>query len=123
MLLNEASFNDIADKVDTSEICADNFRASIVVNGPNLLPYAEDNWKWIKIGDVVMKNVANCTSCIMSSVNPETGITNNDHDHLKVIKKYVNRYHYISLEVTTKEHIYQTLYLLRYFLLHLQSKN
>lgn len=34
------------------------FRPNFVVEGG--LPYEEDNWKWVKIGDVIFKNAKPC---------------------------------------------------------------
>ncbi|KAK6620500.1 hypothetical protein RUM44_006902 [Polyplax serrata] len=38
-----------------------NFRPNFVVKGDRLIPFEEDNWKWLKIGDVVFQNISACT--------------------------------------------------------------
>lgn len=35
----------------------DNFKPNIVVDGQSLEPYSEELWDWIRIGDVVFKNM------------------------------------------------------------------
>ena len=47
------------------------FRANMVVK--NTEPYAEDNWKKIRIGECEFQIVKSCSRCILTTVDPETG--------------------------------------------------
>lgn len=47
------------------------FRPNIVVNGD--APWAEDGWKQITIGDVVLDLVKPCIRCIMTTLDQSTG--------------------------------------------------
>lgn len=55
--MNNASVNDVHKLLSNFSLTVDNFKPNIVVDGPSLDPYSEDKWEWIKIGDVVLKNV------------------------------------------------------------------
>lgn len=88
LLVNHASVRDLNKRIGTSSVTVDNFRANVVVDGPNLEPYAEDSWEWIKIGDVVLKNVKECTRCIMTTVDPENATRSSDREPLKTLETY-----------------------------------
>ena len=47
------------------------FRPNIVINGA--LPWQEDSWKRIKIGEIVIECVKPCTRCIMTTLDPNSG--------------------------------------------------
>ncbi|XP_066254139.1 mitochondrial amidoxime reducing component 2-like [Euwallacea similis] len=88
LLLNQASVRDLNKRIGNSSVTVDNFRPNVVIDGPALQPYAEDNWDWIKIGDVVLRNVKECTRCIMTTVNPENASRSSDREPLKTLETY-----------------------------------
>ena len=47
------------------------FRPNIVIDGAQ--PWAEDSWKQIKIGNVIIDCVKPCTRCIMTTLDPMSG--------------------------------------------------
>ena len=47
------------------------FRPNIVIEGAD--PWAEDFWKVIRIGDLVIDLVKPCDRCVMTTLDPETG--------------------------------------------------
>lgn len=58
MMMNTSSLNDLNSKLDHT-VGALQFRPNFMVNGPSA--FAEDNWKWVRIGDnVVFRNVKPC---------------------------------------------------------------
>ncbi|XP_044747947.1 mitochondrial amidoxime reducing component 2-like [Coccinella septempunctata] len=87
LLLNEKSLIDLNEKLD-NKISRNHFRPNIVVDGPDLAPYDEDNWFWLKIGGVTVRNVKDCTRCVLSTVNPETGVRDLSREPLKTLSKY-----------------------------------
>lgn len=90
MLMNQVSVNDMNKKIGNSTISIENFRPNIVVDGPNLEPYAEDNWDWIKIGDgIILRNVKECTRCIFTTINADTGVRNANREPFKTLSTYV----------------------------------
>ncbi|XP_058443011.1 mitochondrial amidoxime reducing component 2-like isoform X2 [Malaya genurostris] len=74
MLLTEASIADVNSRLE-KPVTAVQYRPNIVVKGP--AAYEEDNWKWIKIGETIYRNIKPCTS------------TNSEP--LKTLKKYRRR--------------------------------
>lgn len=84
-LINENSIADLNSRLK-KPVTPLNFRPNIVIKGPHA--YAEDNWKWVKIGDTVFRNVKPCTRCIFTNIDPETAERNPDEDPVKTLKKY-----------------------------------
>lgn len=61
------------------------FRPSIVIGGAP--PFDEDTYEFVKIGDKVIFHVAKpCERCILTQVNPDTGIIN--REHFETLLKY-----------------------------------
>ncbi|WP_218057817.1 YcbX family protein, partial [Gilliamella sp. Fer4-1] len=77
LLLNQASFNYLErhcpEKLDIRQ-----FRGNIVIDGA--LPFAEDGWKTIKIGEVIFDIVKPCTRCVLTTfnVNAAKALHNNE---------------------------------------------
>ncbi|CAH0560989.1 unnamed protein product [Brassicogethes aeneus] len=89
MIVNQQSINDLNKRIGSgTHASVDNFRSNIVVDGPKLAPYAEDDWDWVKIGDVVLRNVKECTRCIFTTVNPDTAQRSSDREPLKTLETY-----------------------------------
>lgn len=84
-LINEASVTDLNTRLE-EPVTPAWFRANFVVKGA--APLDEDNWDWVKIGDVVFRNVRPCTRCIFTTVDPETGTKNPKAEPLKTLKSY-----------------------------------
>lgn len=63
------------------------FRPNFLVRGS--LPYEEDKWKWIRIGETaVFKNVKPCTRCVLTTINPDTAIMEPKREPLRTLKGY-----------------------------------
>ncbi|XP_011268140.1 mitochondrial amidoxime reducing component 2 [Camponotus floridanus] len=84
-LINEASVADLNSRLD-EPVTPLNFRMNFVVKGPSA--YEEDKWEWVKIGDVILKNLKPCTRCTFTTVNPETGIKSTKFEPLKTLRSY-----------------------------------
>jgi len=48
------------------------FRPNFVVSGTE--PFAEDFWKYIKIGETDFEVAKPCERCVLTTINPETGV-------------------------------------------------
>ncbi|OCG33525.1 hypothetical protein A9G34_05620 [Gilliamella sp. Choc4-2] len=66
LLLNEASFNYLQQKCPI-KLDIRQFRSNIIVKGA--LPFAEDAWKTIKIGNVIFDIVKPCNRCMLTTLN------------------------------------------------------
>lgn len=60
------------------------FRPTIVIN---TAPFAEKDWDWIKIGDVVFRVAKPCVRCILTTIDPETGVRDQKGEPLKCLKR------------------------------------
>ncbi|CAI9607402.1 unnamed protein product [Staurois parvus] len=74
LLLSEASLEDLNSKLE-NKVSIRNFRPNIVVS--ECKAFAEDSWNELQIGECVMlKQVMPCPRCILTTVDPDTGIIN-----------------------------------------------
>lgn len=48
------------------------FRPSLVISGAE--PFAEDSWRRIRVGEVVFRVVKPCARCVLTTVDPDTGL-------------------------------------------------
>lgn len=88
LLVNQTSVNDLKQRISNTTISANNFRPNLVVDGPDLKPYTEDTWEWIRIGDVILRSVKDCTRCMMTTIDPDTSIRHTNREPLATLEKY-----------------------------------
>lgn len=87
MIVNEESVNDMNGKVtDDTSFTSHYFRPNIVVK--NCIPYEEDTWDWLKIGDAIFRVVKPCTRCIAITIDPETAIKNSALEPIRTLRMY-----------------------------------
>ncbi len=84
LLISESSLKDLNGRV-SEEITMKRFRPNLVVK--NTAPYQEDEWESIRIGDCELKIVKACSRCVLTTVNPETGIFSG-REPLKTLAKF-----------------------------------
>uniref|UniRef100_A0A3B5KZS2 MOSC domain-containing protein n=1 Tax=Xiphophorus couchianus TaxID=32473 RepID=A0A3B5KZS2_9TELE len=84
MLLSEASVQDLSSKLD-QEVTTERFRPSIVIG--DCEPFDEDSWEEIQIGSVRLQRVMSCGRCILTTVDPETGVMSRK-EPLETLKSY-----------------------------------
>ncbi|XP_050508399.1 mitochondrial amidoxime reducing component 2-like isoform X2 [Diabrotica virgifera virgifera] len=87
-LISASSVQDITKRTGIPEINEDSFRPNLVVEDQFLEAFAEDNWEYIRIGEVILKSVLECTRCIMTCIDMETGIRRRDREPLKTMERY-----------------------------------
>lgn len=66
LLTTQASLDDLNSRMDES-IPMERFRPNIVVSGCE--PFAEDDWKTLKAGDITLRIVKPCSRCIIPSID------------------------------------------------------
>ncbi|EQB78575.1 hypothetical protein CB1_001073062 [Camelus ferus] len=71
MVLSEASLADLNTRLE-KKVKMSQFRPNIVVTGCDA--FEEDTWDELLIGNVEMKKVLSCPRCIMTTVDPDTGV-------------------------------------------------
>ena len=65
------ALNDYVREQGEAALPMSRFRPNIVIDGAQ--PWAEDSWKQIKIGNVIIDCVKPCTRCIMTTLDPMSG--------------------------------------------------
>lgn len=85
MLINQASIDDLNGRIDHI-VKPLQFRPNIVIKGPDA--WEEDHWKWIRVGDVVFRNIKPCTRCIFTNINPDNAERDPKQQVLKTLKEY-----------------------------------
>jgi uncharacterized protein len=71
LLISQASLDDLNTRL-AEPLEMTRFRPNIVVSG--CAPFAEDTWKTIRIGDMMFTLAKSCARCVMTTINPQTGI-------------------------------------------------
>ncbi|XP_069624569.1 mitochondrial amidoxime reducing component 2-like [Ranitomeya imitator] len=85
LVLSEASLENLNAKLE-NKVSMRNFRPNVVFSGCEA--FAEDTWKEIQIGNqVTMKRVIPCFRCILTTIDPDTGIINTT-EPLKTLRSY-----------------------------------
>nr|XP_034492072.1 mitochondrial amidoxime-reducing component 1 isoform X2 [Marmota flaviventris] len=84
LVLSEASLEDLNSRLE-KKVKASNFRPNIVISGCGV--YAEDSWNELLIGDVELKRVMACSRCMLTTVDPDTGIMSRK-EPLETLKSY-----------------------------------
>jgi uncharacterized protein YcbX len=83
LLTTTASLNDLNNRLDdTIEI--NRFRPNIVIDGE--LPFAEDNWQRVKIGNVVFRVIKKCARCHVINIDQQSGLATKEP--LKTLSTY-----------------------------------
>lgn len=85
-LINEASVDDLNTRLTNCQVTEKNFRPNFVLTGAKA--YAEDDWKFVKIGENVFEIIKPCTRCILTTIDPETGVRNSQTEPLETLKSY-----------------------------------
>lgn len=84
MLLSEASVKDLSSKLEKG-VTVERFRPNIVIS--DCEAFEEDSWEEIQIGSVRLQRVMSCGRCILTTVDPETGIITRK-EPLETLKSY-----------------------------------
>ena len=65
------------------------FRPNFVIGGGT--PYAEDDWRRVRIGSVEFEGVENCERCELPTVDPDTGIPDPKREPMRTLARYRRR--------------------------------
>ena len=84
LLIGENSLNDLNSKLEMP-LPMNRFRPNLVISGSE--PFAEDNWKKIKIGETIFHVVKPCARCVMTTINQISG-EKDGKEPLKTLAKY-----------------------------------
>jgi len=85
LLIGEGSLKDLNNRLDHPVTMA-HFRPNLVISGTT--PFQEDQWSRIAIGEATFDVVKPCKRCVMTTINPETGVKAGHGDPLKTLAGY-----------------------------------
>jgi uncharacterized protein YcbX len=75
LIIGEESLNDLNKRLEEA-VPMNRFRTNFVFSGGK--PFDEDNWKTIKIGDLVFHSVKQCPRCVITTIDQNTGLKSKD---------------------------------------------
>ncbi|WP_372963939.1 MOSC domain-containing protein [Marinobacter sp.] len=85
LLVNLASLDELNSRL-TQPVDIRRFRPNIVVSGSE--PWAEDRWHSLMIGEIRFDVVKPCSRCVLTTVDPDTGVKDADTQPLKALSSY-----------------------------------
>lgn len=85
LLIGQGSLDDLSERVGRP-LEMRRFRPNLVIAGG--APYAEDGWKRIRIGELILRPVKSCTRCIITTLDPDTGERSADQEPLATLARY-----------------------------------
>jgi uncharacterized protein YcbX len=83
LIIGEESLNDLNNRLE-EPLPMNRFRTNFVFSGGK--SFDEDNWKTIRIGDLVFHSVKPCARCVITTINQNTGIK--DKEPLKTLAAF-----------------------------------
>ncbi len=89
LLISQASLHDLNQRLKNNHqqaVSMAQFRPNIVVE--NCLPFAEDGWQHIRIGEVEFTVSKSCERCILTTVDPQTGEKHPEQQPLRTLKSF-----------------------------------
>lgn len=84
-LINEASVEDLNTRLP-NPVTHQHFRPNFVLQGAKALD--EDNWRFIKIGECVFEIIKPCFRCVLTTIDPETGVRDAKTEPLQTLRSY-----------------------------------
>jgi len=88
LLISQASLNDLNSRLGEA-VSMRRFRPNLVVDGEQ--PYAEDSWQRLRVGEVEFAGVKNCSRCVFTTIDPDSGIKHPDKEPLRTLSSYRRR--------------------------------
>lgn len=85
LVTNTASLIDLNDRLD-QPVSMERFRPNIVVESE--IPWAEDEWRILKIGSVELELVKPCSRCIVTTIDQETGTIPVPREPLRTMTRF-----------------------------------
>lgn len=87
LLMTESSNEDLNQKLVDHKVTIRQFRPNFAVSNV-AVPFDEDDWYDIFIGDAIFRNLKPCDRCVMTLIDPETGISHPEKEPLVTLRSY-----------------------------------
>ena len=75
LITNNKSLEDLNQRLE-KPVKMNRFRPNLVIDGN--IPWEEDHWKKIRIGETILRIAKPCARCVITTLDPETGETGNE---------------------------------------------
>jgi uncharacterized protein YcbX len=85
LLIGQGSLDDLSARVGRP-LEMRRFRPNLVIAGSD--PYAEDGWRRLRIGELILRPVKPCTRCIITTLDPDSGERSADQEPLATLARY-----------------------------------
>lgn len=88
LIANLQSLAEINQKIsekDVDIVPVSRFRPNVVISSP--LPWKEDEWRVIRIGDAVLENSEPCGRCQVVTIDQNTGLVSSNKEPFETLKK------------------------------------
>ena len=85
LLIGSASLADLNGRLERP-VSMRNFRPNMVVDGAEA--FAEDQWKRIRVGDVMFEHMKPCDRCVFTTIDPDTAQPSADMQPLRTLGTY-----------------------------------
>ncbi|MBW0146028.1 MOSC domain-containing protein [Marinobacter arenosus] len=85
LITNLASLEELNGRLD-KPVEMRRFRPNIVVEGAT--PWAEDHWRGLRVGECEFDLVKPCSRCVMTTVDPDSGVKDAAVQPLRTLSKY-----------------------------------
>jgi hypothetical protein len=88
LLISQASLNDLNRRLRIP-VPVQRFRPNLVVDGERA--YGEDAWLRLRVGEVEFAGAKDCSRCVLTTVDPESGVKDPDEEPLRTLAGYRRR--------------------------------
>jgi uncharacterized protein len=85
LLATRPSFNDLNERL-AEPINISRFRANVIVDGE--IPWAEDNWREVILGEINFRVAKPCARCVVTTVDQESGQKCDSGEPLRTLSKF-----------------------------------
>lgn len=85
LLIGQGSLGELNRRIGR-DLAMARFRPNLVVAGAE--PFAEDGWKKIRIGEVVINIIKPCERCVFTTVDPQSGEKTPDQEPLRTLASF-----------------------------------
>jgi len=85
LLCNESSLQDLNNRLK-NPVPMSRFRPNLVINGA--APWAEDDWRIVKIGDLILEVVKPCDRCQVTTIDQQSGVQPDGSEPLRTLATF-----------------------------------
>jgi uncharacterized protein YcbX len=85
LVITQASLSDLNARLE-QPVEMRRFRPNLVVDGD--APYCEDGWRRVRVGEVEFEGVKNCSRCVFTTIDPDTGEKHPATEPLRTLSRY-----------------------------------